>query len=404
MVEILQAESAIQVTLDILFIFLGLLIAIYQRRLFNLPISLALFYYAWHTVFSLAYLQFTIGRELDAEQYYLYSKSISEYFSLGTVAVYYFTSIFSVYLDMSFLGCFLVFNLIGYLGMAAFAGSLREVSVGKSNAIILLATFIPLLPGVSFWSSMIGKDAISFLGAGLLCWSSLDLRRRFAAFAIAAILFTLVRPYIGSIILVSFTISILIFGRIGLINRMLILLMSVPAAFFIISYTLDVLQLGYSTSTSDIGEFVEGRQTANMEGGSSIDIANMSIPLRLLSYLYRPLFVDANGILGAIASSENLALLGLSIAALFKLRFRIEQFSSIAQSFLVVYCFSSWIVLANTTANLGLASRQKWMILPILLLLIVALLSAEARKGSRATQATGPTRPQSPYSRQRLLR
>jgi amino acid transporter len=40
--------------------------------------------------------------------------------------------------------------------------------------------------------------------------------------------------------------------------------------------------------------------------------------------------------------------------------------------FLWVYSLLAWIVLAMTTANMGIALRQKWMFLPMIIFLILS--------------------------------
>ena len=43
--------------------------------------------------------------------------------------------------------------------------------------------------------------------------------------------------------------------------------------------------------------------------------------------------------------------------------------------FLWTYSFSAWVILSMTTANLGIAMRQKWMFAPMLIVLTLSALS-----------------------------
>jgi hypothetical protein len=39
-----------------------------------------------------------------------------------------------------------------------------------------------------------------------------------------------------------------------------------------------------------------------------------------------------------------------------------------------VYVFGSWLILAMTTANMGIALRQKWMFAPMLIFLLISVI------------------------------
>src|SRR5690606_6325284 len=96
----------------------------------------------------------------------------------GTAAVSYITIFFASILGLSFLGTFIAFSLFGYLGLMAVDASLRIATENKSRFVRYFATLIVLLPSISFWSSAIGKDALSFMAAGLILWAALNPARR----------------------------------------------------------------------------------------------------------------------------------------------------------------------------------------------------------------------------------
>jgi hypothetical protein len=114
---------------------------------------------------------------------------------------------------------------------------------------------------------------------------------------------------------------------------------------------------------------------------------------RAFTFMFRPLFVDAPGVTGQVASVENLVLLGfmgLALASAWRVRGALRGFRV---RFNVLHALPAWIMLAEVTANLGLAVRQKTMVLPSLLALSLLVL-AQAYPGRRAARpAAVPARP-----------
>ena len=45
--------------------------------------------------------------------------------------------------------------------------------------------------------------------------------------------------------------------------------------------------LSEADELSDVDAYVDKRQNSNLSGGSSLDIASMSLPMQMLSYLFR---------------------------------------------------------------------------------------------------------------------
>src|SRR5690606_24415998 len=118
-------------------------------------------------------------------------------FSFGTAAVSYITIFFASILGLSFLGTFVAYSLFGYIGLMAFDASLRIATENKSRYIACVATLIVFLPSVSFWTSAIGKDALSFMSAGLILWAALKPARRTWLIVMSVLIMLLVRPHMA---------------------------------------------------------------------------------------------------------------------------------------------------------------------------------------------------------------
>lgn len=350
-------------------LFAGLLITVFQKKVFGLPVNLAIVYFLWHMMFCILYYLFSLGIDSDAQQYYDFSFRIVEEFSLGTVSIYYLTSLFSVDLGMGYFSTFLTFGVIGFVGIVAFAAALRDISMGLPRRFQVLAVLLPMLPGMNFWTSMIGKDALTLLATGLCCWASVAPNRRYAALILAVLLYFVARPYIGALVLATLATTAVLFARIPFSRRAMIAMMSAPLGIYAASIALELVGLNSVQSAVDLGDYVASRQITNLEGGSSINIADMSPPVRMFTYMFRPLFFDASGAAMLVASVENAILLTFFLYAALLFVRHSSNLSKFSTWFVIICAVALWIMLGNTTANLGLASRQKWMILPFLLLL-----------------------------------
>jgi len=342
-----------------------------QKRLFRVPQKRALLLYFWHTFFCVFYFWYSLNNTSDSTLYYLISHSYDRGFKFGTSAIYYFVSFFTQGLNLSYGNVFLIFNIFGYIGLLALASALQSIVINSHHIVKKLSVLFLFLPGMSFWSSAIGKDAITFMAAGLTTWAAINLSRRWPAIAISALLFLVPRPHMAAILLLCFCIALLLSSRIGTFKKMMFLAIALPLSAVGVQFGL--LYAGLD-DVSDVQTYVEDRQNHNLGGGSSVDIAGMSVPMRMFTYLFRPLFFDGLGALHVVVSIENLMLLILFLATSLKSKINCIPFTRFEVIFYSAFTVVCWVVLANTTANLGIAIRQKTMFLPILISLLFLLL------------------------------
>jgi hypothetical protein len=290
-------------------------------------------------------------------------------FELGTGGIDLLTSFFSKFLGFSYGGLFLVNNIFGSVGLMYFAAAIWEVSRSSSKLLRYISCAVIFLPSVSFWSSAIGKDSLTFLAAGLICWGILNVGRRYTAILISVALLMLARPHIAGILLVALALASLLLSRKGLASRFMLSILLVPACTFGIIFGLNYAGLGDVSSFSDVGSYIEERQAQNLGGGTSVDMTSMSTPMQVFSYLFRPLPLEIGGMFGLISGLENSLLLVLFLYFVRSFTYGHSTIPAPARATLFLFSCISLLVLALTTANLGIALRQKWMFMPMLLLL-----------------------------------
>jgi len=354
----------------------GLIFFISIRRQFSSRLSRVAFLYLWHSFFCIVYMLYVINNGGDALMYYNSGVDQGFAFSLGTDAVRYIVFLLTQLFGLSFLGCSLFFHLIGFVGLLAFDAALREVTWYKSRYIRLSATLIVFLPSVSFWSVGLGKDPFSFLATGLALWAALDTRRRWRLFVVSLLAMLLVRPHMAGMLGLGLAGSYILQRGVPFVQRILLGTAALAASAVLVPLGLNYAGLGDQAGADDLINYIENRQEKNLDGGSSVDIASMNILMKLFTYMFRPMFFDANGMAGLAASLDNIVIFSLFIVggwAAFRNRLPVH-FDGHNRTFLWMYSALAWLVLASVTANLGIAVRQKWMFLPMLIFLLISLI------------------------------
>lgn len=323
--------------------------------------------YIWHSLFIFAYIFFLKQNGGDSIAYYEAALSGTVEFNFGTAAVQYLVLLLVKFFDVSFLGAFFVFSYIGFLGLLFMDSALNHIESPKNNMVSSLKFLIVFFPSISFWSVAIGKDSIAFLACCLCLWSYLNISSRFAGLFLSIILMLFVRPHIGAIMSLTLALAVLISSSTSKFAKFFIFLvismMSVPLA------TVALKFVGLSAddlNSNSLNNYIETRQSYNMSGGGSVDISSMNIFQQLYTYLFRPAFYEINSFLSLFAALENLFLFVFFIYILiFIYKNGIKKHRNYL--FFILYFLACWIVLATTTANLGIALRQKWMFTPMLL-------------------------------------
>jgi len=368
-------ESSWHVISCLLVFLTGFLLALLIRKFFFISIKRAMVLYCWHTFFCLIYALYVKSNFGDAVVYYISSLNFVGDFSFGTQGIKYFNSILTQNFDLSFLGCALVYNFFGFVGLLAFDASIQNVTYKKRRAIKYLASIIILLPSVSFWSAGIGKDAVSFMSVGLALWAALNLTKRMTLLVIAIVLMLLVRPHMAGLMVIGLASSLIFQKSIPVIYRLGLGSVSLGVVAVLVPFALSYAGVGENAGVNQLNDYIEKRQSYNMEGGGGVDIANMSLPMQLFTYMFRPLPFEVHSIAALMASLDNMILLYLFIVGSYYLATHKvpDEFKKHNRVFMWYYLIGAWLILSMTTANLGIAMRQKWMFAPMLILLLISV-------------------------------
>ena len=261
-----------QAVLAILVFILGLLLSVSVKNYFRSSLVRSVCLYLWHSFFCIVYFAYVLNYGGDATGYFKMSLQPDIEFAFGTYGVRFLVSFLSQGLGLSFLGCSLVFQIVGYIGLLAFDGALREVTLDKSRIIRRLATLIVFLPSISFWSAGLGKDSLSFCAMGLALWAALSLKSRWWLLVVAMLIMLLVRPHMAGMLGLGLAGSFVFQRGIPLLQRVALGSVAILAAAYLVPLGLSYAGVGEDAGAQDIMHYIEGRQGQNLQGGGAVDI------------------------------------------------------------------------------------------------------------------------------------
>ena len=359
---------------------LGGIVIVLVGQMLRIRQAISLGLYVWHSFFCIAYAYIAIKNGGDAIGYYLRSFDLFLQFDLGTNAIVAGVSYLTVSLGFSFIATSLVFNMFGAVGLVLFLAAIKETQ----KELHWSSWLVILLPSVSFWSAGVGKDPLSFFASALFAWWVASGGIRVWPMVFALVIMGLARPHIAIVMAAAGTLFSVIQARQSPIRAAVGLLLVVSGGIYLLPIVLQKMNIE-TLNLEDIGGVIEGRESQNLMGGSSIEISGMPPYLKIFTYLFRPMPFEAADALQLLSGVENIILLIIiSIATCFyltrpKLR---GSFQLIPLLLLGVFLT---VFLSFITANLGIAVRQKWMALVPLLIFLSAFLEAK-RPLKRAPQ------------------
>lgn len=324
------------------------------------------FLYIWHTFFSFYYWFYSLSNTADATLYYQKSFRVVFNFNPGTRFTETLVSIVANSLESNYLNTTLVFNIFGSIGLTLLYLTLKDL-LKKINGYWILIIF---LPSMSFWSAGLGKDSISFLATCLFLYSVLNSNRTIILMPLAFFIMFMVRPHIAAMMLLSYFIYFIIKAKVHIVFKLVALPVISIALIFALQYVQQYAGID-EASLNSIDSYIDKRQNSNLGGGSSLDISSMSYPMQMFTYIFRPLPFEAHSLLALITSLENTLFLLIFIYLIYKSNFNFHSYIKEKNLWLLMYVFLTCTALAVTTANLGIATRQKWMFMPVLIYLLV---------------------------------
>lgn len=282
----------------------------------------------------------------------------------GTSFIVYLTTFATTLLDASFEDMMAVYSLSGVAG--SFLLLRYPALAGYKGRYPLLPAAAVLLPTFHFYTTAIGKDGLSALAIVLVLIGSSNVSLRWRSLGSGFLLLVLVRPHIAAAAGLAFLISQMIlsgnrWARFAIVPALVI---GSVGAYYVFQSFLGINVFNVSEVSAFLGERSDALATSSYTINASDNIA-----MRLIGFMYFPLFFNADSALALAASIENLLLLAITLRISFTLSRR-EIRSDRNVVFLLILIAVLWLFMGMTTYNIGLGLRTKTsMVTPILLAL-----------------------------------
>jgi len=341
-----------------------------------------LFYY--HVFLGFVYYLYSLFNASDSRFYF--RKVIENYrgpgwldfYGTSTTFIEFISYPFIKYLGFSYMAMMALFAFFGFVGFVYFYIFLKE-NIRFEHKLFgfdLIKIFL-LLPNLHFWSSSLGKGAVIFPVIAIFFYSISRLRQRIIPLVFASIVIYHIRPHIMLVILVSCLIGF-IFSTKGIswAFRLLFITGAGIAFFFIYQDVLTLVGIDEEEFLTQ-GLNLSRRARELSKATSGIDISNYSLGLQLFTFIYRPLFFDAPGILGFIVSIENVFYLFITLKLLnvSGIKFLFTSNAIVKSAFFSFLTVS--IALAQVSGNLGIAIRQKSQVMLLFLFVVISFLDQQ---------------------------
>ena len=339
----------------------------------------------YHIILSVVYYLYALVNNSDSWYYHhkvetnwLGATSWWDYYGVSTTFIEFLGYPFIIFFGFSYEAMMILFAWFGLLGFFYFYIVLRErlqhthTFFGYDLLILIL-----FLPNLHFWSASYGKGSIIFLGFGLYFYALNKINQRWIAGVIGAIIIYHVRPHILFVVMLASAWGF-IFSTKGIswTLRFMVILVSFGAFYYIKEDVLALTGISADEIFQD-STTLSNRAASLSTSGSGVDISNYSLPMKLFTFWFRPLFFDAPGILGIIVSFENIFYL-LIFSKLFRWNF-IDYFKQsdhvVKASFLTFLGVS--FALAQISGNLGIAMRQKSQVMILMMFVILKFLDEQ---------------------------
>ena len=318
-----------------------------------------------HFIITFASYGFILGSVADAKHYYSESVSITDwglsYLSNGTSFIVFLNYMLVQWLQLSFLGCFLVFSFISYLGCLKLFDVIIDLTDRKYNVSYLLL----LLIGTHFWTVSLGKDALMFYAMCCLCYN-IYFDKPKSHYILPLILIGFIRLHVLIFVLVGGGVSYVFTNKkIKTQTKFVFAGLVLGALLFLVPFFLKEIAV---TNISDIEGKLQSSMNANVEGGAGIDLKDSNLVVKWFSYMFRPFVFEARNPMFLVSALENLVWLYIFFIIIRGLFFDKIKTNYILWSYIGII-LACTLPLAYTLANFGISMRQKIMIFPFFLIL-----------------------------------
>ena len=379
----------------IIIIALILLINTYLVKALNNKYDIRPESYLWilfgvHLILTVSYILYAFATRSDSFGYYDRASRAENWLGLlvyGTSFIDFLAWPLVKLFSLSYVAVMILFSYLGYIAIVLFYLALNEnVKLKPVWNNLSAKELVFLLPNLHFWSASLGKGSVILLGLGFFIFGLSRFNRGARGFFIflGALLTMMIRPHIFLTLVTSVMIGILI-TRSGIKPYIKWLIFSIALIlFFYLSQ--DVMKFT-NTDSLDVlsSNSINHRAEELSKSNSGVDITNYNLVMKMFTFWFRPLFVDASGALGLIVSIENVLYLFFFLVTIKSAVQNWLHWNGWFRISIFVFLLGSFI-LAQVTGNLGIAMRQKAQFMPFFFIIYCKALTYQQFAYKRKNQ------------------
>jgi hypothetical protein len=336
----------------------------------------------FHYLFWGIYYWYQLSHPSDSKGYYHDAStaynSWFEAFGTDTSFIEFVGYPFADILNFSYESMLALFAWFGFLGFLYFYVFFREnIKTSPKLWGVELITLFLFLPNMHFWTVAFSKGSLIFMGIGMFAYAMRVPQKRLAALLLGSFIVFCIRPHVF-MFLGAGAVAGYFTGKekVPVYQKMLVYVGFIGGIIIFSDTILAMANINLEEEGVIEGfeDFASGRAANLSRSGSGIDINSYPLPVKLLTFWFRPLFFDAPGAIGIFVSFENLLYILLALKLFDRKIFRyIKNSSSMVKMSLTIFLSSS-LALAFVMANLGIAMRQKSMVMYFLFFVVVSFL------------------------------
>jgi hypothetical protein len=345
-----------------------------KHKWFSMKLMNYLFLY--HLLFFAVYYTYALFNNSDSKLYYdrpQWGNSWWEYFGTSTTFIDFLGWPFINLLGFSYEMMMALFAWFGYIGFVyAYLFFRENISVRIKVFNIDFLVLVLFLPNMHFWTVSLGKGAPIFMGLMMFAYAIKDPKNRWGTLIIGSLITYYIRPHVFLFVAVGTVLGYMTGKeKIALWKKMMIYFGMIGSLILVQDTVLGMAGLNETENlVQGFEQFSENRGGELAKSGSGVDMANYPLPIKLFTFWFRPLFIDAPGALGLIVSLENLIYLLLFFKILKKDFLGFLKRSPVSVKMSITVFLLASIAMSFIMSNLGIIMRQKSMVMYFLFFVI----------------------------------
>lgn len=329
-----------------------------------------------HFIFSFVFALYILKNGGDSLRYWTitadssqYASSWTDYFGINTFFIQWLNYLPYKVLGLSYLSGSMIYSVLSYAGLVLVFESLRYLIHSHKDFLNYpTLLYLPLfLPGLHFWTAGVSKEALLFLGLGILFYSFTIPKNHLYLALLGWTLCLLIRPFIGFVFLPILIYKLFTYLK----NRSFVLRLRVLVLMLLVLFKAGQHFIAYmqleeitwdrlsSLSNTQLGFLTE------FNAKTEIVMLELNFLERWWAVSFRPYIWESWDIYSLIFALENTWLLLIMVIAMVYVRRKSVQIPN-SIKYNAIIAFGMFLIFTFTLNNMGLFYRMKSIWLPFL--------------------------------------